>query len=331
MNASKLIIESLAGMGIDAIFGLPGVHALGLFNAVASSTMRYYGFRHEQAAAHAADGYGRATGKPGVVLLSTGPGALNALSALGEAYVCSSPVLAISSHIPSNLVGKGKGYLHESKDLGPAFSSVSAFHARAKTAEEIPDLLADALIACTGGRPRPAFLEIPTDFLDSEVDQAPFAISPIPRGISPDEIEHAAFLLGLSARPVIWAGGGVNRSRAWEELRKVAEILDAPVLTTFMGKGSISEDHPLAVGTMVRQPETADLLGNADLMLAVGTRFTGMSTGNWKLSLPPQLIHIDIDVAEIGRNYPIRHGVKADAKHALAALAKALEGRQLAT
>lgn len=293
--------------------------------------MRYYGFRHEQAAAHAADGYGRATGKPGVVLLSTGPGALNALSALGEAYASSSPVLAISSHIPSNLVGKGKGYLHESKDLGPAFSSVSAYHARADSAGDIPRLLTEALAACVGGRPRPAFLEIPTDFLDVELEADPVKLSLNPADPDDGQIDHAVFLLGLSARPVVWAGGGVLRSGAHEEVQRVAELLGAPVITTFMGKGAISEDHPLAVGTMVRQPEAAELLRNADLILAVGTRFTGMSTGNWKLMLPPQLIHVDIDASEIGRNYPVRHGVNADAKIALRRIARALEDKELAT
>lgn len=212
MTASRFIIETVRKMGVDVVFGLPGVHALGLWNALRETGTRYIGFRHEQAAAHAADGYGRATGKPGVVLLSTGPGALNALSALAEAYVSSSPVLAISSAIPSSLVGRGRGFLHEAKDLGGAFATVTRFTGRASSVDEIPDLLREALVSTIGGRPGPALVEIPVDFLDAPLDAAPEVPSHTPLAPRKELIDEAALLLGLAARPAIWAGGGVLRA-----------------------------------------------------------------------------------------------------------------------
>lgn len=324
MTVSDYILRALRAAGIDVVFGLPGVHALGIWRALENSGMRYIGFRHEQSAAHAADGYGRATGKPGVVLLSTGPGALNSLSALGEAYVSSSPVVAITSHIPSRYVGKGKGYLHESKDLGPAFDAVTRYTARATSAGEIPSMIQSALATAIGGRPGPTLLEIPADILDAELD-AP--IEPVTRNLpepAKQQIDEAAQLLRLAARPVIWAGGGCLRSGASASLVRVAELLGAPVVTTFMGKGAIPEDHPLAVGSLVRQPEVIELLRDADALLAVGTRFSAMDTGNWKIELPMQMIHIDIDPEEPGRNYPIRLGIVSDARKGLEALADSL-------
>lgn len=327
MTVSSFLIESLQASGTGVFFGLPGVHALGLWNALEKAGARYIGFRHEQAAAHAADGYGRITGNPGVVLLSTGPGALNAVSALAEALVSSSPVVAITSAIPSSLTGKQKGYLHDSKDLQPAFASVTRFSARANSADEIPELIAAALEASLGSRPGPSLLEIPTDLLDAGLAAAAQGFSRTRLQPDPQQIEEAAFLLGIAARPVIWAGGGILRSGASAELTELAEATGAPVITTFMGKTAIAQDHPLSIGTFVRQPEAIQLLADADLLLAVGTRFSAMATGNWKMTLPPQLIHIDIDPTEIGCNYPARLGIVADAKTALGSLTRALRDK----
>lgn len=325
MNVSEYILATFRANGIDAAFGLPGVHALGLWKALRDSNMRYIGFRHEQAAAHAADGYGRAKRVPGVVLLSTGPGALNTLSALAEANVSSSPVIAVSSAIPTRYLGKQKGFLHETKDLAPAFEAVTRFHGRATSPDQVPELMEHAFIAANGSRPGSVLIEIPADVFDMQIDAEPGVISASEPSIDSQAIEDAALLLRLAARPVIWAGGGVLRSAASDELVRVAELIGAPVVTTFMGKGAIPENHPLSIGALVRQPEVATLLGEADALLAVGTRFSGMATGNWKLALPEQIVHIDIDPDEIGRNYPVRNGIVADAKKALEALAGAIQ------
>lgn len=322
MNLSRFIIESIQKSGVDTVFGLPGVHALGLWKAVESTGIGYVGFRHEQAAAHAADGYGRATMRPGVVLLSTGPGALNALSALGEAMVSSSPVLAITSAIPSKYVGKGKGFLHEGKDLQPAFESVSRFAARATRPSEVPELLATALRATMMGRPGPAVLEIPADFLDEDLDAEPVGPMIDKPVAGAAEVEEASMLIAIAARPLIVAGSGVIRSDATAALIELAEAIDAPVITTFMGKGAMPENHRLAVGAMMRQPEAADLFRQSDLVISIGVRYSGMVTGNWKLELPSQHIQIDIDPAQIGINYPVRLGIVSDARLALEQLAR---------
>jgi acetolactate synthase-1/2/3 large subunit len=327
-TAAQFVIESVKRAGIDVVFGLPGVHALGLFNAVEKSSLRYVGLRHEQAAAHAADGYGRATGKPGVVLLSTGPGALNSLSAIGEAYVSSSPVLALTSAIPTYLQNESKGFLHETKDLAPAFASVTSFSGRARTVDEIPGLLENAFATCFATRHGTALVELPLDLIDARLESEPIQVKPPQPPLGADETEklqEAAKLLGMASRPAIWAGGGVIRSGATAELVRVAEALDAPVITTFMGKGAFPEEHPLAIGCMVRQPETQELLGDADALLAIGTRFTAMATAQWKMELPSQLIHIDADPAQIGRNYPVRLGIAGDAKAALQVLLERLD------
>jgi thiamine pyrophosphate-dependent acetolactate synthase large subunit-like protein len=329
-TAAEFVINSIKRAGIDVVFGLPGVHALGLFNAVEKAGMRYVGLRHEQAAAHAADGFGRATGKPGVVLLSTGPGALNALSGLGEAYVSSSPVLALTSAIPSHLQDQSKGFLHEAKDLAPAFASVTRFSGRARTLGEIPAVLENALTTTMATRPGPALVELPVDLIDAPFAEEPIVLHP-DRPVGADEVaklEQAAWLISMAARPVIWAGGGVIRAGASPELVQIAERVDAPVVTSFMGKGSFPEDHPLAVGCMVRQPETQELLRDSDVMLAVGTRFTAMATSQWKIELPSQLIHIDADPSEIGRNYPVRLGIAGHAKAALEVILDGLDSQQ---
>ncbi|MBW3589926.1 MAG: thiamine pyrophosphate-binding protein [Actinobacteria bacterium] len=324
MKISRFVVESLSASGTDAVFGLPGVHALGLWEALEDSPIRYFGFRHEQAAAHAADGYGRVTGKPGAIFLSTGPGALNSMSALGEALASSSPVVAIASNIPSSMVGKGKGALHEINDLLPAFETVTRYTGRIDSADQAAASLRDALSASLGPRPGPVYLEIPSDVLDEEISDDPVSVSPDPPGADPSSIEEAAKLLKLAARPVIWAGGGVLRSGATEELTTLAELLQAPVITTFMGKGAIPEDNRLNVGTLVRQPEVQDLLRSSDLLLSVGTRFSGMATSNWTLDLPSQHIQIDVDEQELGRNYPLRLAIRSDAAAALSALSRTL-------
>ena len=295
-----------------------------MWEAIEKSHIPYVGLRHEGAAAHAADGYGRATGKPGVVVLSTGPGALNALSPLAEARISCSPVLAIVSAIPTGYRGKQKGFLHETESLDGAFKAAAGAFIRADDPKAFPEKLAEALTTTVTDRPHPVVLEVPMDTFEIEIDAEPVA-APQPTRKAPDDahIEEAAKLLGLAARPVILAGGGVLRAQASQALAKVAENIDAPVFTTFMGKGAIPEDHPLAIGSLVRQPESQDLLRDSDLLLAVGTRFSAMSTGTWTLELPSQIVHIDVDPNEIGRNYPVRLGIEADAGLALEQLAEA--------
>jgi acetolactate synthase-1/2/3 large subunit len=324
-TVARYIVDSLRLAGTGTVFGVPGIHNLGLWAALEQGGVKVVGCRTEQAAAHAADGYGRSGVGPGAVFLSSGPGALGALAALGEATVSSSPVVAVASTIPSHLVGKGKGHLHEAKDPLPAFESVTRFAARVAKASDVPDLLARVIAASVSGRPGAALLEVPVDLLDAELDAVPEAAAAERPGPPGPVVAEAATLLRLAARPVIWAGGGVHRSGASAELVALAERLGAPVVTTFLGKGAIPESHPLSIGTLVRFPAVQATVGQADLLVAAGSRFTGMSTSNWRVDLPPQMIHIDIERSSIGRNYPVRLPVVADAKAALTAILGALE------
>ncbi|MBI4216286.1 MAG: thiamine pyrophosphate-binding protein [Chloroflexi bacterium] len=331
LSGGQVVVKALEREGVRVVFGLPGVHNLPIVDALGQQeTIRYVGVRHEQAAAYMADGYARASGRVGVCVTTTGPGAANTLAALGEAYTASSPVLQLTTQIPLPLLGKGKGFLHETKDQLGMFWTVAGWVKRAETFQEIATAIHEAMVWLRGGRPRPAVLEIPTDILYQQgvVEFLPRARHRRRPG-EPGAVAKAAKLLAGAKRPLIWAGGGAASSRAGPELARLAEVLQAPVMTTYMGKGALPEDHPLSLGYAWSWGEvrevTEELLRGADLLLAVGTRFSALTTGEWSLPLPANLIHIDIDPGEIGKNYPAALGVVGDAKAVLGQIVGELE------
>ena len=319
ITGGEAVVRSLAAHNVDTVFGIPGTHNLGIYEALrAAGGIRHILARHEQGAAFMADGYARASGEVGVCISTTGPAALNTLASLGTAFSDSSPVLCIASQIPAEGIGLDKGYLHECQDQLGSFAPVTKWRARADTVEAIPGVMREAFAQMLSGRPRPTAVEIPCDTLD-ESDEvtmpAPAAVDrPAP---DPEQIEQAARLLRAARRPVIWAGGGVISSSAGAEVRQLAERLQAPIFTTVLGKGAVADDHPLAAGATILHPAARAFLAESDLMLAVGTRFTEEETDRWGLCLPESLIHIDIDPGEIDRNYPATVGVVGDARAAL--------------
>ena len=319
ITGGEAVVRSLAAHNVDTVFGIPGTHNLGIYEALrATGGIRHILARHEQGAAFMADGYARASGEVGVCISTTGPAALNTLASLGTAFSDSSPVLCIASQIPAEGIGLDKGYLHECQDQLGSFAPVTKWRARADTVEAIPGVMREAFAQMLSGRPRPTAVEIPCDTLD-ESDEvtmpAPAAVDrPAP---DPEQVEQAARLLRAARRPVIWAGGGVITSDAGAELRRLAERLQAPIFTTVLGKGAVADDHPLAAGATILHPAARAFLAESDLMLAVGTRFTEEETDRWGLCLPDSLIHIDIDPDEIDRNYPATVGVVGDARAAL--------------
>ena len=319
ITGGEAVVRSLAAHNVDTVFGIPGTHNLGIYEALrATGGIRHILARHEQGAAFMADGYARASGEVGVCISTTGPAALNTLASLGTAFSDSSPVLCIASQIPAEGIGLDKGYLHECQDQLGSFAPVTKWRARADTVEAIPGVMREAFAQMLSGRPRPTAVEIPCDTLD-ESDEvtmpAPAAVDrPAP---DPEQIEQAARLLRAARRPVIWAGGGVISSSAGAEVRQLAERLQAPIFTTVLGKGAVADDHPLAAGATILHPAARAFLAESDLMLAVGTRFTEEETDRWGLCLPDSLIHIDIDSDEIDRNYPATVGVVGDARAAL--------------
>lgn len=329
IHGGEVVVRSLKAYGVDVVFGLPGIHALAIYDGLrAHPEVRQIAVRHEQTAAYMADGYARVSNRPGVALLTTGPGTANAAAALGTAWWDSVPVLAVTSNIPSLLLGKQKGYLHEPKDQRALLSSVADSAVTVTRTEDVPGAIHDAFRRMLTGRPRPHAIEIATDMLTRrlDVEAVPWvtdASFPFPEP-GPDIIERVADLLSRAERPVIWAGGGVNRAGAETELRQVAERLGAPVVTTVQGAGALPYDHPLSVGFRPTEPAVADLLARGDVLLAVGTKFAQGTTNSWTLKLPEAIVHIDIDPGEFDKNYPAAMKAPGHARRALAALLRAL-------
>jgi acetolactate synthase-1/2/3 large subunit len=326
MTGGQAVVAALEAAGVDTVFGIPGVHNLDVYDALAESAIRSVHVRHEEGAAFMADGYARASGRPGVALTITGPGATNALTGIGTAYSDSSPVLLLTAQLARPLIDQERGDLHDIRDQPGIFRTLTAWTARASTVREIPTLIHRAMATFRSARPRPIHVEVPLDVLaetdDVEIGPVPAAAPPAPR---PEEVAAAAVRLAGAGRVAILAGGGVNAAGATPALVRVAEILQAPVLHTAMGMGAFPDDHPLALGTGWDLEYTMGrVLAEADALLAVGCRFAGLTTRQWTLRVPPTVVQIDIDPREIGKNYPAT-GVVADARLGLLALAEALE------
>jgi acetolactate synthase-1/2/3 large subunit len=325
------LVAQLEALGVEVVFGIPGVHNIAIFDALRRSSIRTIVVRHEQTAGYAADGYARATGRLGVCVTTTGPGAANTAAAMGEARAGRSPVLHVSTQVASRQFAglTGRFSLHESPNQAELMGAVCVWAAHVARAEAIPSMTAHAVRAAFSGRRGPAFLEIPFDFLDERVTAAA-AGDPTPlHPKKPDasKIARAAKTLSEARSAVVWAGGGVIASGASEELVAVAEALDAPVVTTFAGKGTVPPDHPLAVGYPPHQPEVTRMLARSDSLLVVGSDLDGMNTQGWRLPLPRPRVVINVEPDDLKRNYAADIAVEADARLALGALLLAVEGR----
>ncbi len=321
-TGGQAVVAALKAHGVDAVFGIPGAHTLAIYDALLDEPgIRNIVARHEGGAGYMADGYARASGKPGVLLTVTGPGATNALTAVGGAYADSSPLLVISSQIPREHIGAGRGFLHEMRDQRGAFNTVTDWTARADRVEDIAPAIDDAMAHFAAGRPTPAYLEIPIDVLDGEAEytghhqQAEPAARPLTNELA---LARAATLLLAAKRPVIYAGWGVVSADAGPALIALAEALGAPVATSIKGKGAIPDDHPLCLGcAWAAEVRESPALTGADVMLAIGTRFT-LRTAAWgRVPIPPTLIQIDAGPEALGRNVPVTQGIVGDARMTL--------------
>ena len=327
------MIESLMAQGVDTAFGIISVHMMSVYDALydVQDKFRFISARHEQAAAYEADGYARATGKPGVCFTSTGPGAANTLGALGEAWSASSPVLQVTSNVDLALVDKGLGFLHEPFKQQQMFESVTRWTAMPRTHQEIPQTLLDAFTRFDTQRPGPIEIEVPTDILHSRADVEVLGrrenAKPAP---DPSAIQRAAEALAGRKRIVIWAGGGVISAGASAQLRALAERLGAVVVTTYGGKGAFPADHPQYAGVTWggRGPYGPNpiqkCLPDADAVVIVGSRMPYHMTKMVGIQLPETIVQIDIDADELGKNYPVTAGVAGDAALALERLIAAL-------
>lgn len=319
MTGGQALARSLLREGVSTIFGLPGVQLDWAFDALYEERerVRVVHPRHEQATAYMADGYARTTGKVGTCMVVPGPGLLNASAALSTAYACSSPVLCVSGQIPSDLIGVGRGVLHEIPEQLRMIASVTKWAARAMQPEEIPGVVREAFRQLNTGRPRPVEIEIPPDVLQRSGDVVLLDPAAVERTVAdPDLLDRAARALGRSSRPVIFVGGGVISANAGAELTLLAELLEAPVIPSNNGKGAISDRHYLAQSPIA----LPDLLADADVVLAVGTRFVQPTVGLWPADINPTIIQIDVDPSEIGRNLKPALGIVGDAKLSLTEL-----------
>jgi acetolactate synthase I/II/III large subunit len=322
-RGGDVVVEALEALGATTVFGVPGTHALAIWEALRDSPIGTHGMRTELCAGFAADGYARASGRIAPLLLSTGPGALNSLTALMESASAHVPVVAISSQIPRDMIGRGRGFLHDLPDQRASFEPIVKRAWRAESAGGLPELLAEAWRVALKPPSGPVYVEVPVDVLDGPAPVAPpmtldAAQRPLPPP-RPEALDAAAALLAGAERPVLWAGGGVERSGAWGELRALAERLGAPVATTYMGKGAFPADHPLAAGSACDDAAYQELLAGADVVLAVGTELGAETTGQYGLRLSGRLIHVDAAPERIGATYPAL-GVVGDAAAVLAAL-----------
>lgn len=324
-DGGELLVRGLEAAGVQVVFGLPGVHNLPAWRAFAASGIRLVGVRHEQAAVYAADGYARATGRLGVAITTTGPGAANTLGAVGEAWASGSPVLVIATDIPRALRREGvyRGVLHETTDQAGMFAPVTKATLRVLEPAEVLAAVQIAAFQALDAPTRPVYLEIPTDTLSDAVTG-----THLQADISDDrlqvpeaaELDAAAAVLAAAERPLVWAGGGALRAQAGPEVAMLAERLAAPVVTTYQARGLLPPDHPCAVGLPPHVPQVGALWDAADVVLAVGTDFDGMMTQNWLQPAPPRLVSVNLDPADVAKSYPAEVALVGDATRTVGTL-----------
>src|ERR1700744_3885473 len=305
-TAAVRIVEALERLGVSVAFGLPGVHNLAIWKALSESSIRLVGVRHEQTAVYAADGYARVTGRLGVAVVTTGPGAANTLGATGEAMASGSPVLVIATDIPAAIRRPGtyRGSLHETRDQTAMFAPGTKAATLVTTAAQIGDpggAAAQAALAAPSG---PVYLGVPTDLLRQPAPELPVQLpeQPRPPAFSGAGLDEAVQLIAAAHRPVIWAGGGALRADAGDAVTALAHKLCAPVLTTYMSRGLMAPDDPWNVAGPVHAPEVGALWDEADLVVGIGTDFDGMMTQNWLMPHPPRLVCVNVDVADDTKN-----------------------------
>jgi len=331
MSGAKALVKTLEEQDVKVIFGIPGGALLDVYNELYGSHIRHVLMRHEQCVGHAADGYARASGKTGVCMATSGPGVTNLVTGIATAYMDSSPVVALTGQVPLHLIGQDA--FQEVDTIGIT-APVTKHNFQITRPSEIPKKVKEAFYIATSGRPGPVLIDFPKnvqkesadmDFKDNNVKLPGYRVNRDPH---PLQLKRAVDLLIQAEKPMVIAGGGVIISNASEELISVAELLLAPVSTTLMGKGAIPENHPLATGLIGMHGTIASnrLIEEADVVLAVGVRFSDRTTGKVDEFCPDaKIIHIDIDAAEIGKNVKADVPIVADAKRAVSAIYELLQ------
>ncbi len=317
LSGAQSLIDSLQKEGVEVIFGLPGGAILPVYDILYESNIRHILVKHEQSAAHMADGYARASGRPGVCMATSGPGATNLITGIANAYMDSSPVVAITGQVPRAMIGKDA---FQEADIIGITTSITKYNFQPRTVAEVPKVVKMAFKLATSGRPGPVLIDIPKDVqveID-EVNEVEDNHVKVRSNVSPHplQVKKAVDLLVNAERPIILAGGGTILSNASEALLALAELLLAPVATTLMGKGCFPENHPLSLGVvgMHGSPEANKAILEADVLLAVGCRFSDRTTCNISDFCPDaKIIHVDIDASEIGKNRVVDVPIVGDA------------------
>ncbi len=336
MSGAKAIIESLKMEKVDVIFGYPGGQVLPLYDELYDADIRHILVRHEQAAAHAADGYARATGKPGVCLATSGPGATNLVTGIATAYMDSVPIIAITGQVPRPLIGNDA--FQEANITGITLP-ITKHNYLVQDTNDIPRIFKEAFYIAQTGRPGPVLIDVPKD-TQVETIEFEYPQEVKLRGYKPtytgneQQVKKAASLILKSEKPVFYVGGGIILSNATEELHALAECIMAPVTTTLMGMGAFPSAHPLSLGMLgmhgTRYANYA--IQESDLIIAVGVRFDDRVTGKISAFAPnARIIHIDIDPAEIGKNVRVDVPIVGDAKNILKSLLKFVKQEQVKT
>ena len=328
MSGAKALLESLERQKVEIIFGILGGAILPVYDALCDSKIRHILARHEQCAAHEAEGYARASGRAGVCMATSGPGATNLVTGIANAYMDSSPIIALTGQVPST--GANTSYMigrdaFQEADIIGIVTAVTKYSYQPRTVAEIPIAVNSAFHIATTGRPGPVLIDLPKNIqagvteveLTDKIEIGGYKLT-----IEPDlaKISEATDLLANAQTPIILAGGGAIIAGASDEIVKMSDLLMAPVATTFMGKGAFPETHPLSLGSigMHGNPAANRLMGEADVLLAVGTRFSDRATANLDTFAPnAKIIHIEIDNAEINKNVEVDVPIVADAKVAM--------------
>lgn len=334
VSCAQALVRLLEGYGVESVFGIPGVHTVELYRGLHGSSLRHVSPRHEQGAGFMADGYARASGKPGVCFIITGPGMTNILTAMGQAYADSVPMLVISTTSRREHLRLGHGYLHEMPDQRAMVAGVCAFSHTLQRPQELPELLgrAFALFGCS--RPRPVHIEIPLDVLEMPADDLDLRPRALPQAPAPaaEAIASAVQLLSQARKPLILAGGGARRAAG--ALRALAERLQAPVALTTNARGLLPPEHPLLLDGVQSSSHGRELIAEADVVLAVGTElgetdYDFFGLGPLRLNAP--LIRLDIDPLQILGALRADIGLLGDAGQGLQALHDALPQRPAGT
>ena len=321
MTGAQALVAALEAEGVEVVFGLPGVHNLALWEALSSSPIRLVGVRHEQAAAYAADGYARATGRPGVALVTTGPGAANTLGAVGEAFASRSPVVVIATEVPTGLRRAGMS-LHGGVDQAAMFAPVTKHAAVADRTVPLRDLAPLALGQAAAAPARPVYLGVPTDLLADE-ESPGSAVTATASARDAWDLGPALRLLRAARRPLVWAGGGALQASAGDAVAALAARLGAPAFETYAARGLLT-GAPTAVGLPPHVPEAGALWDAADLVLSVGSDLDGMTTQNWRQPAPDVHVAVNVDPLDATGGYAADAVLALDADEACEALLGAL-------